>query len=447
MKPFYNDSRDLNEIIKQITEIVEKLKEKIAEFQKNLIDTVEKLKQSIKDAISKIDIPGMIQKIEETLENILKENGVDITQAKACLDAAKTESEAIVKNTQDDLTKCVEKADDVLRTLNDKRLELEDQAKLIISHAKDMVVKCVKDHPIPTEAFKCIVQQFDGFKAEIDEFVQHLTDFAALAKELVITTAADIDACVGGVATSAESQVSTLVDNFRKCVAELGGGMEILNSKVTIQEIIEQIQKIIKQIIDDIKNIINEIPALIKDLEEKIKQFLQDFDINKIIEEIRKKLEEILTNAGIDPSAVPECIKAAEEETKKVAQETYEATKTCVMKVDDVLRELKDRVLEFEEKAKKLIVDIEAQVKVCVTQKPIPEILPCLQGLVPPATEEFNKLAAELKEFVSQAKDAVQKAGTEFVSCMSNVNSTLVAKEKAVLDTFKECIKPKLHYP
>lgn len=185
-----------------------------------------------------------------------------------------------------------------------------------------------------------------------------------------------------------------------------------------------------------------QLPELIKNLEGKIKEIIDKLNIPGILAGIKKQVEEIMKAAGVDFGAAAHCIAAQEKASEKLVQDATNEVEKCMGKVEAAQKDVENLVEKLSEEAEHLMADITAQADKCFKDHGlnIPEVVECLKGLVGPATENVNKLVADIEKAVEDANEIIGNAVNDLTDCVTNVGHNVQAEETQIINDFQQCI-------
>lgn len=428
----------LNDVLQEIKEVLDKVKTAVETFTKNLLDDINLLQEKIKEIIAQIDVSTIIKDIQNKIDEILHGSGFDVIQAKKCLDQEKDALKQLSKHIQDGVTSCIKESDNVLRQLKDLALDMEEKGQKLISNTNQRILDCIHNHHIPSEAVKCVQDEFEEVKKDVDDFINELNKAISSAHDLAQKAINDLSQCASNLETTIKNEADQIIGDFENCLKNLSPPHR--QTKNAIDDIIAKIKQILQQIQEAINRIENEIPRILEDLKKRIQEILEEFDEHKILDEIKKMLDKVLEGLGIDPAVAEKCTSGAEQAAEKLIKETEAGVTGCVQKADDTIRPMKDNAMLLLDKARKTIDDINNKITAC-TKTDLDSAFNCLMELVPEVIQDVKQMKTEIADFMVEAQKTVTQAREELEKCMFGVESNVVEGEATIVDDFKDCLK------
>ncbi|GLV40983.1 hypothetical protein CBL_04507 [Carabus blaptoides fortunei] len=212
----------VDDIVNAIKDLVGKVQQAIDNIIGDIPELLEKLKNKIEEIVSQIDIGAIITSIQDKIDEILANAGIDVSEARSCIDAQKASVSALVQETQDKLLECRQHAADQADNLAKEVDELKAKTDALIEDIFTRVDKCIKDNGINIiNTATCLGGQIKYLKETAGPLIAQLKETVVAAKDTAIQVPVDLAKCVHNVNTNIISTQKTIMDDFRTCINEL----------------------------------------------------------------------------------------------------------------------------------------------------------------------------------------------------------------------------------
>lgn len=211
----------IDNIVNAIKDIVSKVQQAIANITGDIPDLLENLKNKIQEIVAQIDIGGIIKGIQDKIDGILNQAGIDVSEARACVDAQKASVDALVEETENSLLQCKQHAEDQQAKLEKEVDELKAKNDAFVDDVFSRVDQCIKDNGVNIiNAVKCLGGQLAYLKETAGALIKQVKETVVVAKDTAIQVPVDLGKCVHNINVNIITKQKAIVDDFRSCLAE-----------------------------------------------------------------------------------------------------------------------------------------------------------------------------------------------------------------------------------
>ncbi|GLV40050.1 hypothetical protein CBL_02935 [Carabus blaptoides fortunei] len=210
------DDRSLEDVINALNNIIQKIKDAITNSANLIPEIIQNVRDKIKEIIENFNLPSIIAKIKEEIEQIiaLGEAG------KKCVEAEREQIDGLLQNAQAGAEVCTASAQTESAAINEQLNAVVDKANEVLQYMTGRIVKCLQDNPQnPIALRNCLEDILGSVTAELEKLQVLIETTIAKVKEIAQQVPANLVTCVEKVRDETVARKDVIISSIEECIA------------------------------------------------------------------------------------------------------------------------------------------------------------------------------------------------------------------------------------
>lgn len=180
------------------------------------------LEDKIFKAISAVNLPETLAKIQNKIRDILDKADLDIKQARECLAAEHSAVSSLTKNVVKKVEGCMAYTAEERKKIHEGVKQYIAQGEALIHDLHLKIHKCIIDHiSAPTKFFECLENIKETSFNEMTEFVEITANAVEQLEKDVAVVAVDLGGCIQQIVQLIEIEEKKIIVDFETCIEKI----------------------------------------------------------------------------------------------------------------------------------------------------------------------------------------------------------------------------------